>query len=533
MSSSLRSTVFAGSVALASVLSPITGHAQGVMAQDLWAAWQDGVAVAGGTLSATETREGNQLVLSDLRLDMGGEAGVLQLEKVRLINQADGSVGVILPDSFPLMFEAPPRAGAADNALPEVVFFRVDAPELTLIVRGLGEKAEFQAASPDITLTLDRIVPPLPKTEGELAISATLGGFDLRYVQDLGAESPMLDAALSFATLNGVVQLTGAPDGQGEVSLNIGPSKLAASGAIPLTSPAVQALQDGSAGGVVGLGDIAAVLDAGLRMTASASFDGATVAARIEDADGEEARVSFAVAQAGAHAGLDAAATGLGFQLAGISLKTTGDFSQLEGVAIDHDGSMEMSVDEYRFSLNLGLNGWRGPQDWSVAYILRNIVLPDEVWEADEELRDLPRDPLTMAIDLAGKYGLRPEALAKGYEPSATELPFDNFSFKINELALAGFGADAKGQGGLSFDFTDLARFQGVPAPSGKLSFQANGIYALIDLMHKRGDIEDADLTGVRAMLMAVAKAGTTPDSLISEIEFRDKSVYLNGIKVY
>ena len=85
-----RSSIFAGSLILAALVLPGASAAQGVMAQELWEAWQDGVATAGGTLSAQEGREGNQLVLSDLRLDFGGEAGVLQLEQLTLINQADG-----------------------------------------------------------------------------------------------------------------------------------------------------------------------------------------------------------------------------------------------------------------------------------------------------------------------------------------------------------------------------------------------------------------------------------------------------------
>src|SRR5690606_26260242 len=136
----------AGSLVVMTALSPMA-WAQGVTAQELWGAWQDGVAVSGGTLSASESREGNQLVLKDLRLDLGDEAGILQLEQMRLINQADGSVAVILPDRFPLMFELPDAPGDNSDASsgPEKVFITVDAPDLTLVVQGLGERAEFQA----------------------------------------------------------------------------------------------------------------------------------------------------------------------------------------------------------------------------------------------------------------------------------------------------------------------------------------------------------------------------------------------------
>ncbi len=496
------------------------------MAQELWEAWQDGVATAGGTLSAEEGREGNQLVLSDLRLDFGGEAGVLQLEQLTLINQADGSVGVILPDSFPLMLELPQDETAGAEGQPEQIFIRVDAPDLALTVRGLGEKAEFQASSPTVTLTLDRMVPPLPEADGKIDLSAVLGGFDLRYVQDLALESPMIDAAVGFDSISAVLTISDNPEANGVVTLKLGKSHAAASGAVPLSSPAMQALQARGAEGPQSLGDIAAVLDAGLRLDASIALSEAVFAGDVLPVGEKPVTWNAALQRVAASAGLNAEATGFSIALNGLNILAEGDIPEMK------DGPVGISLDEYRVAAKIGLNGWRGPQDWSLAYVLRNVVASEALWAQDDPGRALPRDPVTLALDLGGRYGLRPEALAPGYQPGPGNIPFSELGVKINELKLAGLGAQMVGQGGLDLDFTDLTTFEGFPAPAGRVNFLTTGAYGLLETLSKAGLIEQSELTGIRGALLVLGRAGEAPDTLHTDIDFRDKSLFLNGVKI-
>ena len=54
----------------------------------------------------------------------------------------------------------------------------------------------------------------------------------------------------------------------------------------------------------------------------------------------------------------------------------------------------------------------------------------------------------------------------------------------------------------------------------------------MIERLSSAGMIPDEDLTGLRMGLMFIAKAGADPDSLVSQIEFRDHALFLNGIKL-
>lgn len=536
MSSLLRnSAALAGSLVVMTALPP-AAWAQGVTAQELWAAWQDGVALAGGTLSASESREGNQLVLQDLRLDMGDEAGMLQLEVMKLVNQADGSVAVILPDRFPLMFELPdapadaPGADSGPENGPEKVFITVDAPDLNLVVQGLGERAEFQAAAPTMTLTLDRFVPAIPPEKGAVTASVVLDSFVLRYLQDLATDVPLIDAAVSFDTLNARVAVGKNASGSAEMAARLGKSSAGFSGAMPVNSPALQEAEAAMAGGDFPVAAWLALLDAGMRGKVSLSLGDAEFTGDVTEITAGTATtpttwdIGFATLDLAL--GVDATKIGYSTVLKGTQFLLTGDIPDFPA------DSMSYGIGEYRIGLEAGLNGLTKPQDWSAAYVMRDITMSDEMWHLISNGTELPHEPLTLALDLGGRYGVQPEMLKPGWTPVDAGQPFTEFSFKINEMKLAGLGVLSTGQGGLGFDFSDLVTFDGLPLPSGRVSILTTGAYGLIDLMAKAGQISAEDVQGARAALLMVGRAGEAPDTLNTEVDFREKGLFLNGVKI-
>lgn len=64
------------------------------------------------------------------------------------------------------------------------------------------------------------------------------------------------------------------------------------------------------------------------------------------------------------------------------------------------------------------------------------------------------------------------------------------------------------------------------------MSFTATGVNSLIDRLAAGGLIPLVEVTGLRMGLMFIAKVGKAKDSLVSELEFRAKSFYLNGLKI-
>ncbi|VDC23314.1 hypothetical protein [Pseudogemmobacter humi] len=517
---SRRFSPLAGAALLAT-LSPPPLLAQGVVANELWAAWQEGAKSAGAVLSAVELREGNRLVLQDLRLDTGGDGGVIQLETVTLTNQADGSVGVILPERFPLVIELPPvpQSGETTAYRPEKVVLGVEAPQLQVIVRGIGERADFQANAPQITVSLDRFIPPLPAGQGEVTLSMALEGADLRYLQDLAVAVPLVDGALAFESLTASLIVNGSEDGNGVMALSAGKSSATFSGAVPAGAAESTAEAE--------VGEALKLLENGLRVSAKIDLGPLAFTGDIRPA-GEEIPTAFDLSAMATvlSVGLDAAAIGYEAAVSGFGVRVTADMPDVPG------NEISLSLEEYRTSAKAGLNGLRGPQDWSLAYVVRGFGMSEQMWDQLDPARIMPREPMTVALDLAGRYGILPEALAPGWTPAAGQTPLSEFGFRVNEFNLDLVGLTMTGEGGLDLDMTDLTSFDGFPAPSGRLSFLTSGAYGLIDRLVQLGRMTEEDVIGARAALLMIGRAGEASDTLHTDLDFHDKGFFLNGIRI-
>ena len=76
-----------------------------------------------------------------------------------------------------------------------------------------------------------------------------------------------------------------------------------------------------------------------------------------------------------------------------------------------------------------------------------------------------------------------------------------------------------------------MTTFDGAPLPSGKLSFVTTGANGLIDRLGQMGALTKDEITSMRFGLMFLGRV-EGDDRLVSAIEVRDKTVYLNGQKI-
>ena len=86
--------------------------------------------------------------------------------------------------------------------------------------------------------------------------------------------------------------------------------------------------------------------------------------------------------------------------------------------------------------------------------------------------------------------------------------------------------------GGLTFDNTDLATFEGMPRPDGKVTVNIKGVTKLVDNLIALGILSEDDAMGFRMGLAMIAKPGPGPDELVSEIEFKDGGLFTNGMQM-
>ena len=85
----------------------------------------------------------------------------------------------------------------------------------------------------------------------------------------------------------------------------------------------------------------------------------------------------------------------------------------------------------------------------------------------------------------------------------------------------------------LTFDNTDTTTFGGVPAPTGSIDLKAVGVNGLLDKLMAMGLVPEDQMMGARMMLGMFAKVVEgEPDTMTSNVEFKDKGLFVNGMQL-
>jgi Uncharacterized protein conserved in bacteria (DUF2125) len=489
-----------------------------VTADQVWADWQRLAADAGTPLTALLRRSGKDLVLSGLEMQVGtpGEPVTLRLETLTLQGNADGTVSVLLPDRFPLVLDLPPAPVRTD---PDILTFMTAAPDLAITIAGVGDMAAFRINAPSLTVTLAPIDLP-PDATGAPNVELTLAVADLGldHRQDVTG-APVILTDVRLGTLHGDALFALPDNGEGG-TLSIDLSDIV--GTFDLRSPPASVTESSPTlpGLLNGMSD-----EDGLR----AVFTHGPLALNTTLADDRPgpSKIDFTSASGTSTARFDKSGLAFDFQ---------SNTTRLDAVIEDPEvpfTDASFSYSELSYGLSVDFATFTKPQPFASHARLAALSLGDAIWSQIDPTGAFPRDPLSLAYAISGTYTPKPEMLVPGWrnDPDAPP-PVDIHSFSLEELLLTGLGASLAGSGALTFDTTDLVTFDGFPTPTGSLAFTAMGINALIDRAGSAGLIPLEELTGIRLGLAFIAKPGEGADTLTSSIEFKDKSLYLNGLKL-
>lgn len=481
-----------------------------VTADELWADLQRLAAQGGTPLTAEVQRAGAELILSRPTLDLGtaDKPVTLQMERLILRENADGTVSVIVPDRFPLILDLPESTVPSD---PDALTIMASAPGLDVRVSDLGSTAAFSILAPSLSLALDP-VEMLPGDDVNLSLATA----DLRldHRQDLGPLRSTVVTSLALGTLH-VDGLLALADGEGGTfALDL--SRIAASVDLDLNPTRLQDRQ-------ASLGALLA------DMTEEQGFE----------AKLEHGPISFAATLADDKPGAtdvrltsETGRASLQFERSGFStdvvLGKTSFFAALDDPEVPFS-ELDVSYSELAAGLALGVAGVAEPVDVSVFGRFVDLALSDPLWDQMDPAKVFPRDPLSADVALSGQVREKPRA---GSDLMGADVPVEVLSLSLERLRLAGLGVVFSGNGALTFDNTDLVTFDGAPAPTGTVTFSAQGLNALLDRIVAAGMFPAEDLTGLRFGLAFIGKPDGAPDSLTSRVEFREKSLYLNGVKM-
>lgn len=509
-----------------------------VTADQLWQGFRDVLAAEGVTVTAQENRRGNALILRGGRIDAGMGTVVL-LPDVTLTETPDGAVTVTLPPRFPLTLDLPPQPGD-----PDALTLDVSAPGLALTFRALSvEQLDFDLSAQSVTASLAPFVtvPGGAAAPEEVFLALALADLALRHRHDAIAPDLGVESQLTLGTFHAEMRMDVPSDGL-KLDLVADLSQIAGhlKGQAPVGSQAVvQQLDRGDDPGLSALIDL---LDKGLGLDAALTHGAASMSMDFTERSQGPNAMALSVGNGGTSVMLDRSGFSYDARMGPSRIFYRGTDPEIPVP------EFEATLDEYRTMARLGFPGggtWGSaagqanagvrPEagDWALVYRIAGLAVSPGLWDLADPGRILPRDPMTLSLDVGGGYALDPKALEPGWVPqSDAPPPFREITVALREVLVAGAGASVAGKGDVAVDFTTMQAADDIPQAQGALSFVTMGANALVERLNRLGVMTADDLQAARMGLLFLGRIEGGQDRLVTTLEFDGKSITLNGQRI-
>lgn len=481
---------------------------------EVWADWRVYMEGMGYVVDGTETADGADLTVSDLRFGSlapeGGGAMAVSLGTLTFKQNADGSVAVVMPEVMPITVDITP-ADAESKPLQFDIDLTQTAPLMTvsgdaqqmtyaysaetagLILTQLQVGGEtFGAENAGFNLLATGLAARTEAKVGEKRVQEQIASIEnLQY--ELLVNNPMEATAMRLKGAGSDIGITGGST-------------------MPLTAEAE------------GLGDMIA---AGFTGKGRLTFGGGGTVLNLSDPVNGD--VNIVTASDGGNLDVSLAPEGLGYagQQTGISVDLN-----LPGMTFP----IQFAMEEGAFDLDVPVLTSAEAQPFSALIDLDGFSMSDAIWNIFDPAQDLPRSSASVLLDLAGRVRL----LADLFDPATAERmadpeaqPAEIQSLTLNALSVKALDAELTGEGSVEFDNEDLAAYQGMPKPVGQVTLALAGANALIDQLVASGLLPQQQAMGARMVLGLFAKPGDDPDTLTSEIRFTPAGEILaNGQRI-
>ena len=197
-----------------------------VTPEEVWENWQSAKSLGGNTITADSTSlDGDTLTVTGVTITLPGEgdgpAGTATFDTLQFQDNGDGTVAIVLPDSFPVTFTAAPDS---ETQTAEQVILTVTLPGADITASGVPDFVSYDVDLPtvDIAATVAEgtdaatIAAKLTDVSGSYQVQAAESGLNI--AQDMAVQ-----------TLDLSVQSTGSAPGN-DISVTLSLTDLAAKG---------------------------------------------------------------------------------------------------------------------------------------------------------------------------------------------------------------------------------------------------------------------------------------------------------------
>ncbi len=508
---SLNSTALR-SAALVTLLSTTATFAD-VTSEQVWADWQAYMGASGYSLSATETRNGDALDVTDIvmvtEIPEEDVKVTLTMGQMSLVDNGNGTVSIELPETLPVgvLVEA-----AGEDPVNVVASYTTK--DWSGIVSGDPDDIIYTYSAAEIGLAIDEL------TFDEVTVPMSAIGKVEMKIANLAASSKSKSGALyeiaqkiTTGPLSYIVDATDPDGAEGRLIVQ--------GGAASLDSAVLAALPaDGD------MNDMAGMLAKGFSVDGEMTFSGGSMDINFND-DGEIFQWKSTSASS---------AFGVGMNVDGLNYSLSSTAQDISMAGTDIPFPIEVSAQENGVSLQMPVTARDDLQPFGMDVTLADFVMSDLLWGLVDPTGQLPRDPATVAVALSGTAKLLVDLMdpmAMAQAGSGGEQPGELHSLDVKGLTVRAAGAELLGEGAFTFDNSDLTTFDGLPAPTGKLNLSLAGGNGLLDKLVAMGLIPDQEASGVRMMMGLFAVPGSAPDTLTSTIEVQGNGqIFANGQRI-
>lgn len=491
-----------------------TGAVAEVTPEEVWENWQAMSTSAGQELTVGgSARTGDTLEVSDITIThkdpMGSSASVI-LDTLAFKDNGDGTVTVVMPESFPISMAFPPEEGGTTS---ETLKLTVSQPGMTIIAGGSATETSYEFTAPVSSITLNEVKDPsgtVVDGKAELVLAEASG----KYVVSRDGDKVALDSAFAVKAMSLNVEAkdpAGSGGGKGTLSLVDVTMEMKGN----LLGPDVMA-------------NMATALNSGFTVDMGLGFGAMSMTIEGEDQNGP---MKFTLDSMGGSIdmALDKARMDYGIAIGRTNFVASGPEIPFPQV--------EVGLGEFGFNILVPVSKSDAPQDF--AYLTRfvDLTTSEDVWGLFDPSGTLARDPVTFVVDVKGTGFWNQDILEPDFDfdafEAAGELPGELHTLDLAEIRAKAAGADVSATGGLTFDNADLVTFGGAPKPAGTITVNIKGVQALIDNLISMGLLPEDEAMGFRMALAMFARPGAGADELISELEFRDGGLFANGQQIW
>ncbi|NSX53790.1 DUF2125 domain-containing protein [Parasulfitobacter algicola] len=493
------------SCSLAAFFMTTTAVFADVTPEQVWDDWQKSLAMYGEELDmGTTVRAGASLKVSGVGFTTvdGTNEVIASFPDMTLTDQGDGTVAVTLDTDYLFTFkDTSPFAGFAE------AIFRVTDQNFAMVVSGSPEEMVYDVTADAMIMALDEIKPAPGDEPLDVTFSIAANGIEGKYLVTPGDVRKMTQ---DITVENSIIKFN-VEEPSDAVSINL----------------------DGVINTITLTGETATPTDIDMSNPAAMFGPDSNIAGGYTFGD---AAYTFLFSENGSvsSGGLTSRGTKLDVAMGDSIVSYTGES---QDVAFNMQSNalpfpVNLNMESYGFAFGVPVAKSDDLKDVQVGLSLREFVMDDQLWNIFDPTQVLPRDPATIAIDISGKAKMLVDILdpEQADQMMMVETPIEVDQMNLNSLTIEAAGATVTGDGGFTFDNTDLDTFDGVPRPQGEVNLMVVGANGLIDNLIAMGLLPEDQAMGARMMMGMFAVPGEGDDTLTSKIEVNDQGhVLANG----